>query len=110
MTDELQENERLRDKCLVWASTGSRQITNGPIPTTYDKFSPYPAPYCSKETLTNSDNVNHVHLEVDAVKYSCPEAMEVQARTRTSRKTHVVYVVSVNTMVNMSGVVSCRGK
>lgn len=36
--------------------------------------------------------------------------MEVQVRTCTSREMQVVYVVNINMMLSMSGVVSCRGK
>lgn len=69
-------------------------------------FSSLLTPYCAEEPLASSDTVNHVHLEGDAVEYSCPEAMEVQAGTRTNRKMHVVYAVNVDVMVSVWGAAS----
>lgn len=65
-------------------------------------------PVLQRRASHQSDYVNHVHLDVDTVAYSCPEATEVQAHTCRSTETHVE--VDVNMMVNMSGEVSCRAE
>lgn len=56
----------------------------------YDRLSPYSAPYCSKRPLTNQRMSIIVHLEVEAVGYFCPEAMEAQVHTCRCMETHVV--------------------
>lgn len=68
--------------CFIWCETNvwCRPPTAMVHTWIYDRLSPYPTPYC-RGPLTQSKNVNHVHLEVDTVGYSWPEAMSAQAHT-----------------------------